>query len=106
MTLQDMKNFFKYLFKETLREILEFVKDVVSLRPKTLVYIFGLAFIVLWLVGYQRTALLFAFLFTIMLFYKHWIAGEWKRELRQGYKKKALEGKNEGATDTSQHEHK
>ena len=75
--------FVKYIFKEAWREIRDFLKDVVSLKPKTIVYICGTAFVLLWLAGRQRIAVMFLVGFVIALVYKHWVGGEWRHELKR-----------------------
>lgn len=83
MVWNDIKEFVSYLFKSMFNELKELSKDLVSIRPKTMVYLFGMAFLIFWGIGFQKLALFFLISVVAAMLYKEWVAGEWKHLARQ-----------------------
>lgn len=83
MIWKDIKEFISYLFKSMFNELKELSRDLVSIRPKTMVYVFGTAFLIFWVVGLQKLALFFLISVVVAMLYKEWVAGEWKHMARQ-----------------------
>lgn len=89
--ISDIKLFLKYLVRVTFEEIKSVFKDVAHVRPRTMVYFFGILFIITWVIGQRGLSLFFLISCISALIYKYYVGGEWKHAVRQEYLKKAKE---------------
>lgn len=81
--MSNLGDFLKYMLKGTVDEIKSFFIELLSLRPRTIVYITGGAFFLAWLFGQVKTAFILLLCLILALLYKYWIGGEWKHEARK-----------------------